>query len=299
MNLFILRYYIVVYETGSMAQAAERLSLSRQALSKAVLTLEDELGLRLLTRNRSGVTPTPAGDVLYRHAQTLLKDWDQALAELETVRLSQRSALRVGYGQMTYNLWDAGHAEAFAKSNPDLLLSYEIMPPDQLLEKLFSGQLDLIISSDRGKENQLSGVLLRELPLFVILCREDPLSQRKELYLKDLDRHPVILSVSSDFSRALRRAAQQAGATPDFRPFPSHDPLTILRTVRSTGGAYFTSKLHVLYQGALEGLTAVPFHRGDSGLPTRDIYASALPEKLGDPAIQRYIRYLSSKHPDR
>ena len=113
MNLFILRYYIVVYETGSMAQAAERLSLSRQALSKAVLTLEDELGLRLLTRNRSGVTPTPAGDVLYRHAQTLLKDWDQALAELETVRLSQRSALRVGYGAYKHIAGVASDAVVF------------------------------------------------------------------------------------------------------------------------------------------------------------------------------------------
>lgn len=293
MNLFILHYYTVVCETGSMARAAEKLSLSRQALSKAILTLESEVGAHLLTRRSSGVVPTPSGEVLLRHARILLRDWDAALAELETVRRNRDTVLRVGYGQMTYNLWEAGHAEVFAKANPHLQFSYRIMPPDQLLKLLSAGDLDLIVSSDRGQESQFASVLLRELPLFVILSREDPLSRKLELGLEDLDRHPVILSVSSGFSDALRRSAQEAGIQPDFRPFPSHDPLTILRTVRSTGGAYLTSKLHLLYQGALEGLSAVPFRQGDSGLPTRDIYASALPEFLHTPAIQSYIRHLS------
>ena len=83
MNLFILHYYTVVCETGSMARAAEKLSLSRQALSKAILALESEVGARLLTRRSSGVVPTPAGEVLLRHARILLRDWDAALAELE------------------------------------------------------------------------------------------------------------------------------------------------------------------------------------------------------------------------
>ena len=159
--------------------------------------------------------------------------------------------------------------------------------------------MDLIISGERGDPERTFSVLLQKSPTYLLLRQEDPLAQKEEILLSDLARHPILLNASSRLSEDIQHCFHAEGVEAEFLPFPSHDPLTILRTVRSTGGAYFTSKLHVLYQGALEGLTAVPFHRGDSGLPTRDIYASALPEKLGDPAIQRYIRYLSSKHPDR
>lgn len=132
-NLVVLQYYTAVCELGSMAKAAERLSLSRQALSKAILTLEREVGIKLLRRKKSGTEPTPAGHILYRHAHVLLRNWDKALEELEPLKREQRSVLRVGYGQMTYNLWPAGHAEAFAQAHPEVQFSYEILPPENCL----------------------------------------------------------------------------------------------------------------------------------------------------------------------
>lgn len=65
MNLITLQYYTTVCETGSMAKAAKQLSLSRQALSKAILSLEDLVGIKLLKRNQSGTELTPAGEILY------------------------------------------------------------------------------------------------------------------------------------------------------------------------------------------------------------------------------------------
>src|SRR5215831_8499715 len=52
---------LAVVETGSMGKAAKRLNISQPAVSKAVVELEDALGVRLLDRSRRGVVPTPYG----------------------------------------------------------------------------------------------------------------------------------------------------------------------------------------------------------------------------------------------
>ena len=79
MNLVVLHYYRTVCRAGSIAKAAEQLSLSRQALSKSILALEDEVGLKLFSRKSSGIELTPAGEILCRHAGLLRQGWEDAM----------------------------------------------------------------------------------------------------------------------------------------------------------------------------------------------------------------------------
>jgi DNA-binding transcriptional LysR family regulator len=55
---------VAVVETGSMGKAAKRLDISQPAISKAIVELEDALGVRLLDRGRRGVVPTAYGVAL-------------------------------------------------------------------------------------------------------------------------------------------------------------------------------------------------------------------------------------------
>ena len=296
MNLVVLQYYTAVCELGSMAKAAERLSLSRQALSKAILTLEREVGIKLLRRKKSGTEPTPAGHILYRHAHVLLRNWDKALEELEPLKREQRSVLRVGYGQMTYNLWPAGHAEAFAQAHPEVQFSYEILPPEKLLSRLSAGLLDLIISGERGEPETTFSVLLQKSPTYLLLRQEDPLAQKEEILLSDLARHPILLNASSRLSEDIQRCFHAEGVEAEFLPFPSHDPLTLLRTIRSSGAAYFDTRLHFLYTNLMDGLAALPFrHDGPHSFPSWDILATAPQEHQDNPILRQYIHYLTAQ----
>lgn len=296
MNLAILQYYRTVCETGSMAKAAEQLFLSRQALSKSILTLEDAVGVKLCRRKSSGIELTPAGEILYRHTKVLLRDWNKALEELEPLKWEQNVCLRVGYGQMAYNLWEVGHVETFAQIHPEVRMSYEIHPPEQLVRRLEDGQLDLIISSDSGDGKTTFSVLLRRLPHYILLRQDDPLSQNGELYLKDLAHHPIFLNPARRLSENIQKAFLLEGIEADFRPFPSHDPLTLLRTICNTGAIYFDSKLHFLYRDLMEGLTVVPFrYEGPLGLASLNIQATALKAQQENRILQQYIYYLSQR----
>ncbi|MBI1199374.1 MAG: LysR family transcriptional regulator [Phenylobacterium sp.] len=74
MELRELRYFLAVYETGSVTAAARRCFISQPSISAALATLERELEATLFVRHRKGVTATPAADRLYHRARRLVDD---------------------------------------------------------------------------------------------------------------------------------------------------------------------------------------------------------------------------------
>lgn len=294
MNLVVLHYYRAVCRAGSIAKAAEQLSLSRQALSKSILALEDEVGLKLFSRKSSGIELTPAGEILCRHAVLLLQGWEDAMAELEPLRWEQKTLLRVGYGQMAYNLWETGHAEAFTQTHPEVRLTYEIAPPDQLYRRFEEGKLDLIISSDFDSSEKFFCAPLRHLPHWILMRNDDPLAQKESVCLQDLAGRTIFLNPGRLLSENIQKAFLSAGIAADLRPFPSHDPLTLLHTICNNQAVYFDSMLRFVYQDLLNGLTTIPFHyEGSLGLASHDIFAIARREQQDSPVLRQYISYLA------
>lgn len=75
----MLRYFVAVAEEGSLTGAAERLFVSQPALTKQIRRLEDDLGVRLFVRSRSGMAPTEAGREFASRVPALLDSWDEAV----------------------------------------------------------------------------------------------------------------------------------------------------------------------------------------------------------------------------
>ena len=67
-----LRLFSDIVEAGSITAGAERSALALAAASTRIRNMEAVLGAALLTRSRQGVTPTPAGRMLLKHARTIL-----------------------------------------------------------------------------------------------------------------------------------------------------------------------------------------------------------------------------------
>ena len=74
MELKQLQYVVVSFDMGSFHAAAKALLTTQPNVSKTVKSLEDELGMTLLKRNRNGVSITPEGEPIYRHAISVLKN---------------------------------------------------------------------------------------------------------------------------------------------------------------------------------------------------------------------------------
>ncbi len=68
-----LRALVAVAEYSNFSEAAVHLDLSQSAVSHAIASLEDELGVVLLSRGRHGAHPTPVGERVISHARQVLQ----------------------------------------------------------------------------------------------------------------------------------------------------------------------------------------------------------------------------------
>lgn len=82
MKLEDVEVFVEAIKTGSLAGAARRLSMSAMAASRSLNHLEAELGVRLVHRTTRSLSPTSDGEVFLPHAQALLEDKNNALADL-------------------------------------------------------------------------------------------------------------------------------------------------------------------------------------------------------------------------
>lgn len=82
MKLEDVEVFVEAIKTGSLAGAARRLSMSAMAASRSLNHLEAELGVRLVHRTTRSLSPTSDGEVFLPHAQALLEDKNNELADL-------------------------------------------------------------------------------------------------------------------------------------------------------------------------------------------------------------------------
>jgi LysR family nitrogen assimilation transcriptional regulator len=95
-NLRRLKYFVKIVDVGSLTLASEVLHIAQPALSQQIATLEGEFNEQLLVRTAKGVTPTEAGKTLYKHAQAILKQLEQARVEVRNASHAVTGKVSVG-----------------------------------------------------------------------------------------------------------------------------------------------------------------------------------------------------------
>ncbi|SDJ16068.1 LysR substrate-binding domain-containing protein [Variovorax sp. OV700] len=81
-NFKTLKSFVTAVDARSLSAAAAQLSVAQPALSQHIASLEEHFKHKLLNRSNAGVTPTPAGNELYRQAQIMLSHLEQVEREL-------------------------------------------------------------------------------------------------------------------------------------------------------------------------------------------------------------------------
>jgi len=92
-----LQHFVVLAESATLTDAADRLGISQQGLSASVARLEAELGLRLLQRPRRSVCLTSAGRCLADRAHGVLDLADAMLRDAHAAQ--ERDRLRSAEGR--------------------------------------------------------------------------------------------------------------------------------------------------------------------------------------------------------
>src|SRR5207302_10887508 len=91
----VLSVFLTTADERSFTKAGKRLGVSPSAVSHAIKGLEEELGVRLLSRTTRSVAPTEAGDQLLARLRPALTDVQQALDQLSGLRDKPAGRIRL------------------------------------------------------------------------------------------------------------------------------------------------------------------------------------------------------------
>ncbi|HEY2137263.1 MAG TPA: LysR family transcriptional regulator [Xanthobacteraceae bacterium] len=106
-----LKTFTTVVRHASFSAAARELRLSRQAVSKYVIDLEQELGVQLLVRTTRSVAPTENGQAYYERCLAILADLEEADLAVTRLQAEPRGILRVN-APMSFGTLHLGRAVA-------------------------------------------------------------------------------------------------------------------------------------------------------------------------------------------
>lgn len=154
MTLDQLMMFVTACESGSFGQAARQTYTTRQAISKAVTALENELGRELLVRTAVGVTPTDAGLKVLAQALVISQARDQILSMKRESDERLEETLRVGCAYGVMGKLGVSCFSEFRDANPHIHLTFGDESDDTVEKKALEGAYDLCFAVepvDRAK----------------------------------------------------------------------------------------------------------------------------------------------------
>ena len=199
MTLHQLRIFLTVAQSSTLTRASKQPGLAQPSLSKQWAGLEESVGTRLFDRGHNRLVLTDAGRVLLRHAQNVLREIDEAEAELREFAGGKRAIVRVaGLNSVIKTL--VPDALMHCHTAAGLEIDIQEAAPGEVLEMLYSRQIHIgLIAADSVAQ---ASVGFRQVSII-----EDPyvFAVPSAINLEALED---INSASADVANVLNRCVQ-------------------------------------------------------------------------------------------
>ena len=173
-----LEYIVAVAETGRIGLAATQLNVSQPSLSAQLSAVEDDLGVTLFQRGRSGAKPTPVGDEIVRRARQILYQLQDLRAAAQGDGIFQ-GRLRLGVLPSIGPYLLPGVVRRLHSEHPSFRLVVREESTRDLDEGLRSGRLDMIISTPEDHPGARHTHLFNER-FWIAMAVDHPLSHSTE-----------------------------------------------------------------------------------------------------------------------
>ena len=195
MEIRTLRYFLAVAQEENMTRAAARLHLTQPTLSKALKSLEAELGTRLFIRHSFSIELTDEGRLLRDRARDLVGLADQIEGEFRSVDDQLAGELRLGMAESYQIRLVAHELRKLKESCPGLRYHVTSGDTEQVTERLDRGLLDFAVLCERPDAQRYDWVELPERDLWGVVMRSDhPLVERAAVTPSDLVGEPLFVS---------------------------------------------------------------------------------------------------------
>jgi DNA-binding transcriptional LysR family regulator len=136
-ELSVLSAFLAVADERSFTKAAKRLNVSTSGVSQAIRRLEEQIGVRLLTRTTRSVSPTDAGEQLLAHLRPALSDIRGVLTTLSGLQSTPVGRVRLLCPRVAARMVVGPKLGQFARAYPGVEL--EITTDDTRVDLVSAG----------------------------------------------------------------------------------------------------------------------------------------------------------------
>jgi DNA-binding transcriptional LysR family regulator len=293
MELTHLRSFYAIAQEHSVTRAAARLGLTQPALSLQMKALEVEVGAALFARQRKQMQLTQAGEIFYRHVQTVFATLEEAHAELAALYNLQSGHLAMAASDTNCAYVLPPVLRQFRTQYPQIRVVIRNRMSSQVLHLVLEREVDFGLATLPITHRQVRVDTLFDREDVIICAAGHPLSQETSVSLAQVSPYPLLALASGSTSRQLLDSAFQQAAVPMQVAMQLGSIEVIKRFVESDLGIAVVPRLAVAAEVQQGRLVALPI----PDLPRRAIGLVERTDKRRSPAAAAFVSLLQNTLP--
>ena len=191
-DLISLRLFVNTVEMGSLTLGAKDFGISLAAASKRISELEAHVGQNLLVRSKKGVSPSPAGQAMYRHAVELVGRLAQLSHAMDDFQRGAHGHLRVWANPSAFAHFLPQMVSLMARHHPQIRIELEDVLSHEAVRSVISGGAELGVIAENTPAEGLQTLLCEEDELVLITPPGHPLLSHEVVRLPDVLAHELV-----------------------------------------------------------------------------------------------------------
>lgn len=194
MELRVLKYFLMAAREENITKAAALLHLTQPTLSRQLMQLEEELGVKLFHRSKHRIILTEDGMLLKRRAQEIILLSDKTVQELSHKKDVLSGEIAIGCGETKNMKFLSEQIRKFQQKYPLVQFNIHSAIADDIKERIEKGILDIGLLMEPVEVGKYEFIRMPQKEKWGILVRKDSeLAAKEGIHPKDLVEAPLIM----------------------------------------------------------------------------------------------------------
>lgn len=285
----VLRYFLAVFETGSINGAARKLYVASSAVSRQISNLEREVGAALFERRPGGMIPTEAGHAFVGYARQAVQQAGQVVERIREVQ-SADAVIEIAAPNGIGHQFLAGVAADYRFACGSARFVLRLPEPAVATQLVRDGAVDVAVTFTLAIDRGVRIVYSAPAPLMAVMRVGHPLADRRLLTLAEVSKHPLAINAANTTGRQLLDVVSASNDQPIEPVFVCDNPDAMVRFVSGSEAITFLSHITVLADIERGAVVMIPLR--EKGLRQRNLQVHTQAGRQLPTAIEGFVEHL-------